>query len=117
MQSATIMALALNHVGFLELLLNYCFSVSSILTKPLLEFLYGYASRINLSPIKEMVNDSDYCKIEKTYNHLHTVKKLCNYAGQDTTRCCITIPKLRKIVKKYCSRLIKKEQQEFMKVT
>ena len=117
LQSATIMALALNHVGFLELLLNYYVSVSSILTKPLLEFLYGYASRINLSPIKEMFNDSDYSKIEKTYNHLHTVKKLCNYAGQDTTRCCIPIPKIRKIVKKFCSRLINKEHQEFMKVT
>ena len=64
-----------------------------------------------------MFNDSDYCKIEKTYNHLHIVKKLCNYAGQDITRCCIPIPKIRKIVKKFCSRLINKEHHEFMKVT
>lgn len=62
LQNAVIMALALNRVEFLELLLYYCVSVKGILTKPVLEFLYGYASFKYQSPIKEMVRDDDYCK-------------------------------------------------------
>ena len=112
------MALALNRVAFLELLLNYCVGVNSFLNKPLLEFLYGYASRSNLSPIKEMLDENnDYYSFDKSYKHYNIVRTLCSYTGQKTSKCCIELSKIRdKIVKILCCRMIKKGHSEFIEV-
>ena len=111
------MALALNRVAVLELLLNYCVGVSSFLTKPLLEFLYGYASRSNTSPIKEMVDeDNDYYPVDGNYKHYNTVKTLCSYTGYETSKCSIQLSKIRDIIKILCGRMIKKGHEEFIEV-
>lgn len=109
------MALALNRVEFLELLLYYCVSVKGILTKPVLEFLYGYASFKYQSPIKEMVRDDDYCKYEET-KYSDTVKTLCSYTGQKVDKCCIKLSKIKDIVRRLCGRMIPKGDEDFMQV-
>lgn len=115
LQNAVIMALALNRVEFLELLLYYCVSVKGILTKPVLEFLYGYASFKYQSPIKEMVRDDDYCKYEET-KYSDTVKTLCSYTGQKVDKCCIKLSKIKDIVRRLCGRMITKGDEDFMQV-
>lgn len=111
------MALALNRVAFLELLLNYCVSVSSFLTKPLLEFLYGYASRSNTLPIKDMVDeDNDYYPADENYKHYNTAKTLCSYTGYEASKCSIQLSKIRDIIKILCGRMIKKGHEEFIEV-
>ena len=47
-----IMALALNNVEFVELLLEYGVSIGSILTKEVVEFLYGYRALDKSSPMR-----------------------------------------------------------------
>ena len=66
-EEATIMALALDRVAFLELLLNYGVSVQSFLKKNLLEFLYGYRAlvRTNCSTMKYEENDYLVMNIEE----------------------------------------------------
>ena len=116
LQNATIMALALNRVDFLELLLNYCVSVNSILTESLLQFLYGYQSRISQSPIKEMIEDKDYCSVDDNYKHYNTIKTLCGYTGQETSKCCIQLSKIEDVVNKSCGNMIKKGHEKFIEV-
>ena len=109
------MALALNRVEFLELLLYYCVSVNAILTKPVLEFLYGYASYKYQSPIKEMIRDVDYCKYEEP-KYSDTVKTLCSYTGQKLDKCCIKLSKIKDIIRKLCGRMITKGNEDFIQV-
>ena len=116
LQNATIMALALNRVDFLELLLNYCVSVNSILTKSLLQFLYGYQSRISQSPIKEMIEDKHYCSVDENCKHYNTIKTLCGYTGQETSKCCIQLSKIGGLVEKLCGNMIKKGHERFIEV-
>ena len=110
------MALALNRVDFLELLLNYCVSVNSILTKSLLQFLYGYQSRISQSPIKEMIETKDYCSVDESDKHYNTIKTLCGYTGQEMNKCCIQLSKVGDVVKKLCGNMIKKGHEKFIEV-
>lgn len=117
LQNATIMALAINRVAVLKLLWNYCVSISSFLKKPLLEFLYGYASRSSTSPIKEMVDeDNDYFPVDESFKHYNTVKTLCSYTGSKTSKCSIQLSKTRDIIKILCGHMIKKGHEEFIEV-
>ena len=113
--NAVIMALALNRVEFLELLLHYCISLKSIIKKPVLEFLYGYASYKYQSPINKMIKDDDYFGYDDP-DYSATVKTLCTYTGQQTNKCCISLSKIEEIIRRLCTRLITKGNEKIMEV-
>ena len=110
------MALALNRVEFLKLLLYYCVSVKSILTESVLEFLYGYAFYKYLTPIKDMIEDDDYCKYSDEEKYSDTIRTLCSYTGQEMDKCCIKLSKIKGIVRRLCHRMIRKRDGDFIKV-
>ena len=56
-----IMALAMNNVEFVELLLDYGVSISTILTKDVIEFLYGYRSYDKSSPMRYLLTEVFLC--------------------------------------------------------
>lgn len=110
------MALALNRVEFLKLLLYYCVSVKSILTESVLEFLYGYAFYKYLTPIKDMIEDDDYCKYSDEEKYSDTIRTLCSYTGQEMDKCCIKLSKIKDIITRLCGRLMAKGDEDFIQV-
>jgi len=114
LQSAMIMALALDRLDFVRLLLKNCVSVNTFLTRNLLEFLYGYRSKMMTSSLRFEINDKEYTAIDMNSTHVDTLKTLCGYESYNVLSCSIPYSVIRRTVQHLCGRIKKQGNEDFL---
>lgn len=95
-----ITALAKDRVDFVKLFLEYGISISQIINKEIMEFLYGYCLNSPTSILHADVPDS-YMKANA--QSFEVMKKLCVDSALDENRCSVYWLRVHEIVNKLCS--------------
>lgn len=111
-----IMALALDRLDFVRLLLKNCVSVNTFLTRNLLEFLYGYRSKMMTSSLRFEIKQEEYTAIDMNCTHVDTLKTLCGYENYNILSCCIPYSVIKRTVQHLCGRIKKQGNKDFLEV-
>nr|XP_047126608.1 transient receptor potential cation channel subfamily M member 1-like isoform X2 [Hydra vulgaris] len=112
LNSAMIMALAMDRVEFVKLFLNYGISIQSLLSPDVLQFLYGYRCKKPLSVLNHLTTKKNFTAACGDY--LDVMETLCSYDKYDPNSISLSLNKVKKIVNAACSIFMRQETDQFI---
>ncbi|XP_047126609.2 transient receptor potential cation channel subfamily M member 1 isoform X2 [Hydra vulgaris] len=112
LNSAMIMALAMDRVEFVKLFLNYGISIQSLLSPDVLQFLYGYRCKKPLSVLNHLTTKKNFTAARGDY--LDVMVTLCSYDKYDPNNISLSLNKVKKIVNAACSIFMRQETDQFI---
>ncbi|XP_012554388.2 transient receptor potential cation channel subfamily M member 1 isoform X1 [Hydra vulgaris] len=112
LNSAMIMALAMNRVEFVKLFLSYGISIQSLLTPKVLEFLYGYHCNNSHSIIQYVLKKVEYEPASGDFKDV--MELLCSYEKYNSKSILLPLNKIKSVINEACSIFKKSKSDQFI---